>query len=104
MGKTKGPYTAEFAVGSAVHIKDRSFLEDFQRRWKFHHPLRDEQVAFAGRTAVVTHASVYHGGDELYQMEGIPGVWNEECLEEAEERQTRQGRSAPRQRTDVQQE
>jgi hypothetical protein len=29
----------------------------------------------------VKDVGFYHGGDELYQVAGIPGTWHEECLE-----------------------
>jgi hypothetical protein len=80
MGRTKGPYKAEFEVGSTVRIADREFLEEFARTWKYHHKLRPEQLAYHGRIVRVTHASVYHGGDELYELERIPGIWHEQCL------------------------
>ena len=25
----------------------------------------------------------YHGGDALYELEGVPGVWHEVCLRKA---------------------
>jgi hypothetical protein len=25
----------------------------------------------------------HHGGDELYKLKGVPGIWHEQCLEEA---------------------
>ena len=33
---------------------------------------------------VVSSVGFYHGGDELYVIEGIPGVWHEVCLSLAE--------------------
>ena len=81
MGRLKGPYTAEFPPGSRVRIVDRPALEKFMREWRLHNPLQDEQLAFGGREAVVREVGYYHGGDELYQLEGIPGVWHEACLQ-----------------------
>ena len=80
MGRTKGPYNAEFPVGSIVRIADREFLEEFYKTWKYHHKLQPEQLDYHGRTARVEKASVYHGGDELYELEGIPGIWHGQCL------------------------
>ena len=51
MGKSKGPY-----------------------------PLDDSQCAFAGHEARVTDVGFYHGGDELYSLQGIPGQWHEQLL------------------------
>jgi len=28
----------------------------------------------------VKDVSFFHGGDEIYTLEDIPGVWHEECL------------------------
>ena len=80
MGKTRGPYKEEFPAGSTVRIVDRQRLEDFARDWKLHNPLKPEQLGFAGLEARVTTVSFYHGGDELYRLEGIPGTWHEENL------------------------
>jgi hypothetical protein len=30
--------------------------------------------------AKVKEVTFFHGGDEIYALEGIPGVWHEECL------------------------
>lgn len=80
MGKTKGPYNAEFPAGSQVQIVDSELLEDFKRTWYFHHPLTDELMAYAGHLARVKSVGYYHGGDELYTLDGIPGIWHECCL------------------------
>jgi hypothetical protein len=47
--------------------------------------LKEEQLAFAGATAVIAQTGYYHGGDELYWLEGIRGSWHECCLSLAEE-------------------
>jgi hypothetical protein len=80
MGSTKGPYNPEFVRRSTVKIRDAAFLESFRKSWSYHHPLQPEQLAFAGREAEVATASVYHGGDELYTLVGVPGIWHESCL------------------------
>ena len=79
MGKTRG-YDEEYPVGSRVRIIDEAKLEEFRKTWKWHHPLQEDQFLHAGATAVVREVGFYHGGDELYWLEGIPGVWHEECL------------------------
>ena len=81
MGRTKGAYKAEFPKGSKVRVRDRAFLESFLQSWRYHHPLQSEQIDFAGRETEVVGASVYHGGDELYELADIPGIWHEQCLE-----------------------
>jgi hypothetical protein len=81
MGRNKGQYNVEFPVGPWVRVADRQALEKFMSEWKWHHPLEPSQLQFAGQHAQVESASFYHGGDELYQLKGIPGIWHEACLE-----------------------
>jgi hypothetical protein len=73
-------YNAQFPAGSLVRIANRATLEQFLRSWTFHDPLKSEQLAFAGTTARVDRIGYYHGGDPLYELEGVPGVWHEQCL------------------------
>jgi len=80
MGRTKGLYNCEFPPGTLVRIAERTFLEQFKRDWRLHHKLAAEQLDYGGRTARVRRVSVYHGGDELYELEEIPGIWHEVCL------------------------
>jgi hypothetical protein len=80
MGKTKGLNNAEFEVGTEVRIADRAFLEEFLEAGQYHNELEPEQLEYAGHTAKVQNVSFFHGGDEIYTLEGIPGVWHEECL------------------------
>ncbi|HTL79246.1 MAG TPA: hypothetical protein VL136_07540 [Candidatus Babeliales bacterium] len=74
------PYHAEFPVDTDVRIADLPKLERFRREWRFHHPLEPKQLDFAGRSARVTSVGFYHGGDVLYTLDGIPGIWYEECV------------------------
>jgi hypothetical protein len=80
MGKTKGLNKVEFEVGTEVRIADRAFLEEFLEAGQYHNELEPEQLEYAGRVAKVKNVSFFHGGDEIYALEGIPGVWHEECL------------------------
>jgi hypothetical protein len=80
MGKSNGPYKEEFPKGSKVKIADRAFLEDFFTNWKFHHRLEPEQLRFADKIGKVKSVGFYHGGDELYELKGVPGIWHEACL------------------------
>ena len=73
-------YKEDFPIGSKVRIVDTFRLQEFQRTWHYHHKLRLEQLPYAGRTAEVEKVSFYHGGDVLYELHGIPGVWHEQCL------------------------
>ena len=84
MGRTKGPYNAEFEAGSWVKIADRETLEEFLNSWKLHNPLQPEQLDYHDRVARVKDVSAYHGGDELYQLWGIPGIWHEQLLSASE--------------------
>lgn len=77
-------YEAAFPTGSTVRIRDRDALERFRREWKHHNPLTPDQVDFADKTAKVDEVGFYHGGDPLYKLAGIPGVWHEECLNSAD--------------------
>lgn len=81
MGKIKGPMQQEYLSGSLVKIAKREVLEDFMRTWKYHHKLRPEQLEFADKIGKVEFYGFYHGGDELYKVEGVPGIWHEQCLE-----------------------
>ena len=80
MGKSRGPYNEEYPAGSRVRILDRKQLECFANEWKHHNPIQKEQLEFAGQIAVVKTISFYHGGDELYELENVPGLWHEQCL------------------------
>jgi hypothetical protein len=41
-----------------------------------------EQLNYHGQIAVIEPGGgTYHGGDELYKLKGIPGLWHEQCLE-----------------------
>ena len=75
------PYKASHAIGSAVRVVQSAVLEHFQQSWKLHNPLITEQLAFAGLEATVKSIGYYHGGDVLYVLWDVPGVWHEQCLE-----------------------
>jgi hypothetical protein len=77
----KGYDPAKFKDGAKVRIRDRATLEEFLRTWKFHHKLEDEQLPYAGRVATVKSSGMYHGGDVLYQLEDVPGIWHEQLLQ-----------------------
>jgi hypothetical protein len=78
------PYEESFPVGSQVRIADRPVLEGFLKTWKYHNPLEFEQLAFAGKVAQVEKVGFYHGGEPLYVLDGVPGVWHEQCLASGE--------------------
>jgi hypothetical protein len=76
-------YREDFPKGSNVRVVDRPALERFRSEWRFHNPLSVEQLDFAGREAKVATVGYYHGGDVLYTLDGLPGVWHERCLARA---------------------
>ena len=81
MGKSKGSMQQEYPSGSLVKIANRQTLEEFMQTWKFHHKLQPEQLDFADKIGKVELYGFYHGGDELYKVEGASGIWHESCLE-----------------------
>ncbi len=83
MGKTTGVNNAEFPVGTTVKIANRKFLEDFLEAGQYHNELEPEQLDYADRKTTVAKVEFFTGGDEIYTLEGIPGVWHEECLSHA---------------------
>jgi hypothetical protein len=85
MGSKKGLYNEEYSVGTIVRIISQAELRKCAASWKKHHPLDQNQLEFGGHTAKVKEVSFYHGGDELYVLENIPGIWHECCLKPLEE-------------------
>lgn len=79
MGEIVPPYKEQFPVSSRVRVKPRSFLAQFQREWKYHHPLSDEQLDSAGVTDTVKGAAFYHGGDVVYTLSETP-VYGMKCV------------------------
>jgi hypothetical protein len=80
---TKSTYgNPRFPKGSQARIADRATLEEFMKTWEYHHKLRPEQVAYADRIATVVEVGWYHGGDPVYKLDGIIGLWLDECLSE----------------------
>jgi hypothetical protein len=77
------PYRERFAVGVLVRVQPLQELQRFSIEWKLHHPLEKEQLLFADSLAKVREVSFYHGGDALYSLEGVPGIWHEVCLARA---------------------
>ena len=77
------PYKEAFPIGTNVRVADRAFLEEFKKTWKYHHNLQPEQLAYAERITTVEKVGFYHGGDPVYTLTGIPGLWLEQCLRKA---------------------
>ena len=76
-------YRATFPKDSKVQVIPKAALEAFAQGWKYHHKLGHEQMEYAGTIAIVKEVTFYHGGDQLYVLENVPGIWNEPCLEAA---------------------
>ncbi len=74
------PYEALYPSGTAVHIVDGETLRQFLQTWNYHNPLKTEQLPYADKIAKVAKVGFYHGGDALYELEGVPGIWHEACL------------------------
>ena len=74
------PYKEAFPVGTKVRVADRAVLDDFRATWQYHHKLGPEQLEFALRQARVADVGFYHGGDPIYTLAGVPGLWHERCL------------------------
>jgi hypothetical protein len=47
---------------------------------KYHHKLLLHQLECADAVGKVEKVGFYHGGDQLYNFEGISGIWHEERL------------------------
>jgi len=77
------PYNAAFPVGTNVRIASRERLERHCREWKYHHKLQPVQLEFGGSISTVKEVSFYHGGDQLYVLNDVPGIWHEDLLEKA---------------------
>jgi hypothetical protein len=74
-------YKSKYSVGEKVRVASREMLETFLATWRYHHKLQREQLEFGGTTAEVSKVGFYHGGDVLYELNGVPGIWHEACLE-----------------------
>jgi hypothetical protein len=74
------PYKESFQIGTEVQIVPRDILVEFSHTWKYHHPLQMEQLEYAGKSSRVKTVGFYHGGDVIYSLEDIPGIWHEICL------------------------
>jgi hypothetical protein len=76
-------YKEDFPVGSKVRVVGRAKLEEFLQQWHYHHKLEPEQLKNADCVADVEKVEFYHGGDVLYTLRGVPGIWHEQCLLES---------------------
>jgi hypothetical protein len=79
------PYKGQFPKRSIVRVITRVALETFANDWKYHHKLQPEQMEYAGVMAIVKEVGFYHGGDVLYELENVPGIWHEPYLESVDQ-------------------
>lgn len=80
MGSRNGPYNPSFPVGAIVRIADRSVLEKFHADGKRRHRLQSGQIEYAGEVARVEEVDFCYGGERLYSLEGVPGLWDGDLL------------------------
>ena len=69
-----GPYKARFPSGCVVQVADEDALRHFKSTWKYHHPLGESQLQFAGLITAVCGIGYYHGGDVLYTLRDTGGT------------------------------
>ena len=74
-------YNERFPMSAKARIASRAVLEEFMATWKYHHKLQPEQLEYADRLATVEEVSFYHGADPVCKLEGIPGLWLDQCLQ-----------------------
>lgn len=75
------PYKEKYPAGTKIRIASVERLLEFKRTWKYHYPISDEQVEAAGKAAKVKGVGFYHGGDVLYTLQEVGGIWHEQVLD-----------------------
>ncbi len=66
-----------------VRTKPRGYLEHHREtKSVLHHPPDEQQLEYGGREALVKTVLEYHGGELVYELEEIPGLWRFDCIEE----------------------
>jgi hypothetical protein len=73
-------YEVLYPEGTLVVIAPLEELERFRKTWQYHHKLETTQLSHAGQRARVIWVGSYHGGEILYALDGIVGIWHEYCL------------------------
>jgi hypothetical protein len=71
-------YHSAFDGGEYVRIVEVEALRRFQQSWKWHNPLQEEQLAYAGKDVRIVGVSYYHGGTPLWMFEwkyGFDGMY-----------------------------
>ena len=80
MGKRTVLTKRSFPRVAKSKLRTVLFWKTSTEQWKSQHNLKPEQLGFADEIASVSSVGFYHGGDELYELEGVPGLWHEACL------------------------
>jgi hypothetical protein len=74
-------YNALLAREADVRIADEGLLRQFMRpQYAYHHPVQVGMIEHAGEVAKIAEVAYYHGGDPLYTLYLVPGLWHEACL------------------------
>jgi hypothetical protein len=84
-GKNKRPIQRSVSEGFQSTNRRPCVSGEFLKTWKLHHELEPQQLNFANKIAKVKSVGFYHGGDELYELKGVPGTWHEQCLRAVEQ-------------------
>jgi hypothetical protein len=69
----------KFQAGDRVRIKSLEILQEFTLH-PVYQPLQESQFKYADKLAVIAESSMYHGGNILYQLKGVPGIWHQDLL------------------------
>ena len=77
------PYKEAFPEGTKVKVADSASLGEFKETWKYHHKLQPGQLGYADQVTTVKKVGFYHGGDPVYELTDVPGLWLEQCLRPA---------------------
>jgi hypothetical protein len=48
--------------------------------WRYHHRLDPGQLAYEDRVTTVEEVGFYQGGDPVYKLADVLGLWLEQCL------------------------
>jgi hypothetical protein len=75
-------YHEAFRVGEKIRIKSKEYLLNFKKSWKYHNNITNDQIEYGGQEVYVDRIGAYHGGNLLYELKDVPGVWHEQLLEE----------------------
>jgi hypothetical protein len=76
-------YHSVFLRGENVKIKPPEFLRQYLAPdWRWHNPLDSDNLKFAGGVFAVVDIGYFHGGEVMYELQGIRGFWHEDSVED----------------------